>query len=48
VRAAAARGDAAAARRLPSAESWLAMLRDTGWDSEVAELFLCFAEDDLQ
>jgi hypothetical protein len=47
VREAAARGDAGGARRLPAAESWLAMLRDTGWDSEVAELFLGFAADDM-
>ena len=43
VRAAAARGDAAAVERLPSAESWLAMLRGAGYDSELAELLLVFA-----
>jgi hypothetical protein len=48
VRGAAARGDASAALRLPSAESWLAMLRDTGWDSDVAELFLVFARGDVR
>ena len=43
VRAAAARGDVVAAGRLPSAESWLAMLRGAGYDSELAELFLVLA-----
>ena len=43
VRVAAARGDAAAAGRLAAAESWLAMLRGAGYDSEIAELFLVFA-----
>jgi hypothetical protein len=42
-REAAARGDAGAAARLPSGESWLAMLRDCGYDEQVAELFLAFA-----
>jgi hypothetical protein len=48
VREAAAQGDAAAAGRLASAESWLAMLRDAGYDSEIAELFLAFAGSDLR
>jgi hypothetical protein len=43
LREAAARGGEAAAGRLPAAESWLAMLRDAGYDSEIAELFLVFA-----
>jgi hypothetical protein len=42
-REAAARGDPAAAGRLASGESWLAMLRDCGYDEQVAELFLAFA-----
>jgi hypothetical protein len=48
LRAAAGRGDAAAAERLPSAQSWLAMLRATGGDPEVGELFAVFARESYQ
>jgi hypothetical protein len=47
VRAAAARGDPAAIRRLPSVESWLWMLRAAGYDPDVAELLNGFAQDDV-
>jgi hypothetical protein len=44
--AAAERGDQAAAERLRAVRSWSAMLRMTGDDPAVGELFLAFARDD--
>jgi hypothetical protein len=44
--AAADRGTPGAAERLRAVRSWLAMLRMTGDDPAVGELFLAFARDD--
>jgi hypothetical protein len=44
--AAVQRGDQAAAERLRAVRSWSAMLRMTGDDPIVSELFLAFARDD--
>jgi hypothetical protein len=44
--AAAERGDQAAAERLRAVRSWSAMLRMTGDDPAVGELFVAFARDD--
>ncbi len=44
--AAAARGDAGAAVRLGGVLSWMDMIRVSGGEPEVAELFLGFARDD--
>jgi hypothetical protein len=44
--AAAARGIPGAAERLRAVRSWSAMLRLTGDDPAVGELFLAFARDD--